>query len=132
MTGTIGSRIGEVIQALGIKKVRFAEQIKVDQSYITQLVNEKRNPSDRTIADICREFHVNEDWLRTGEGEMFVELTRDQEIAAFMGNVLRGESDNFKRRFIAMLAKLNEAEWQLLENKVRELAEGMETKKSQQ
>lgn len=84
MTETIGMRIGEVIKALGIKKVRFAEQIKVDQSYITQLVNGKRNPSDRTIADICREFHVNEDWLRTGEGEMFIQLTRDQEIAAFV------------------------------------------------
>lgn len=50
---------------------------------------------------------------------MFVQLSRDEEIAAFVGSVLAGEEDNFKRRFIAMLSKLNESDWELLEKSVR-------------
>ncbi len=71
MDAEIGNRIGTLIEALGIKKVRFAECINIDQSYVTQLTSGKRKPSDRTIADICREFNVNEIWLRTGKGKMF-------------------------------------------------------------
>lgn len=72
MENNIGNRISQVIEALGIKKVKFAERLKIDQSYVTQLASGKRNPSDRLLADICREFNVSEAWLRTGEGEMFV------------------------------------------------------------
>ncbi len=67
----LNARINQLIKALGIKKVNFATQIGVDQSYVTQLTNGRRNPSDRLISSICREFNVNENWLRNGEGEMF-------------------------------------------------------------
>ena len=73
----IGERIGELIESLGIKKVRFAERLKIDQSYVTQLTTGKRNPSDRTISDICREFNVREEWLRNGNGKMFCVFTDD-------------------------------------------------------
>ncbi len=68
---SISDRIYELIQALNIKKVRFAERLGVDQSYITKLTAGRGNPSDRLISSICREFNVNENWLRNGEGEMF-------------------------------------------------------------
>ena len=64
-----------------MKKVEFAHKIKVDQAYVTQLTTGKRNPSDRLIDAICREFNVSEDWLRTGNGEMCVTVP-DDEIAA--------------------------------------------------
>lgn len=75
---TIGDRIGELIESLGMKKVRFAERLKIDQSYVTQLTSGKRNPSDRTISDMCREFNVNEEWLRNGNGEMFLDISEDE------------------------------------------------------
>ena len=68
-----------------------------------------------TISSIVREFSVNENWLRTGEGEMFLTLTRDEEIAAFMGELLSSESNSFKHRLIAALVKLEESDWQALE-----------------
>lgn len=49
---------------------------------------------------------------------MFVQLSRDEEIASFVGSVLAGEEDNFKRRFIAMLSKLDENDWELLEKMI--------------
>jgi len=76
----IGDRIGEIISTLKIKKVYFAEQLKIDQSYVTQLTNGRRNPSDRLVSDICEKFNISEKWLRTGEGEMFVPIDSDKEF----------------------------------------------------
>lgn len=110
---TIGDRVKQLIAALGIKKVSFADRIRVSQAFVSQLCSGASMPSDRTIADICREFNVNETWLRTGEGAMFIKMSRDDELAAFFGDVLAGEPD-FKRRLLAVLARLGEDEWALL------------------
>lgn len=80
-----------------------------------------RAPSNQVITLICREFNVNETWLRTGEGDMFVKLNRSQEVAEFVSRVLYGEEDNFKRRFIAMLSRLDEDDWEVLEKMVEEM-----------
>lgn len=122
MDNEMGSRIGAVINTLKIKKVFFAERLKIDQSYVTQLTSGRRSPSDRLISDICEKFNVNEKWLRTGDGEMFVPLSRSQEITEFIGEILKGDDDNFKRRFIAILAQLDEPEWVLIEKMATKLA----------
>lgn len=123
----MNKRIQLIIQNLGIKKVEFAKRLKLSPPYISELCSGKTAPSDRTISDICREFSVNEVWLRTGEGEMFVPTRRDDQIAEFIGRVMAGERDDFKRRFVAMLARLSESEWELIEKKALELFE--DTKK---
>ncbi len=122
MDNGIGSRIGLVIATLKIKKVYFADQLKIDQSYVTQLTNGRRNPSDRLISDICEKFNVDETWLRTGEGDMFMPKSRTDEISAFVGDILKGEAD-FRQKFISVLARMTADEWQILEKKVLELAE---------
>lgn len=124
---TLNKRIQAVIDAQNMKKAEFARRLKVSQPFVSEMCSGAKSPSDRTISDICREFNVNETWLRTGEGEMFVPLNRSQEIADFVGDILRGEEDNFKRRFVAMLARLNESEWEFIERKALELFE--DTKK---
>lgn len=120
----LNERIQEIIKEIGIKKIEFARRLSLSPPYISEMCSGKTMPSDRTISDICREFNVNETWLRTGEGEMFVPTTRSQEIADFIGNILKGEEDNFKRRFVAMLARLDESEWEFIERKALELFEG--------
>lgn len=119
----MNERIQAVIKEIGIKKVEFARRLNLSPPYISEMCSGKTMPSDRTISDICREFDVSETWLRTGEGEMFVPLSRSQEIADFVGKIMVGEEDNFKRRFIAMLARLDESEWELIERKALELFE---------
>lgn len=118
----INERIGKCIEALGIKKTHFANRLNVSQAFVSQLTKGASSPSDRTIADICREFNVNEIWLRTGEGEMFTQMSRTDEISAFVGSILRGEPD-FRQKFISVLARMTTDEWQLLEKKVLELSE---------
>jgi transcriptional regulator with XRE-family HTH domain len=129
MNESFGDRINALIQKLDIKKVRFAERIKVDQSYITRMIKDRGVPSDRVIDIICREFSVNKKWLQTGEGDMFVQLSRSQEISNFVGDILKtGDDDDFKHKFIAMLARLNESDWEYLEQKAIDLVGGQNKK----
>lgn len=68
---TINERIAQCIATTGLTKTAFAQKIGLTQAYVSALSTGRKVPSDRTIADICREFNVNEAWLRSGEGEMF-------------------------------------------------------------
>ena len=120
----LNERISAVIEALGIKKTEFADRLNVSQAFVTQLTKGVSRPSERTIFDICREFGVNEQWLRTGEGDMFVEMNRDEEIAAFVGDILAEESDDFKHRLIFALSRLDENGWKALEQFTTDLLEG--------
>lgn len=120
---TVGSRISKVVESSGLTKTAFAQRLNVGQPLVSQICADKTNPSDRTIADICREFNVSEKWLRTGEGEMFVPLTRDQELAAFFGRTLSSESPEFVRRLVSVLAHLSVEEWELLEKMATKLAD---------
>ena len=68
---TIGDRIALIIKKNGLKKIQFAKKLGIDQSYVSKLLKgEKFKPSDALIKSICREFHINEDWLRNGTGAM--------------------------------------------------------------
>ena len=121
MNDEIGYRIGLLIDALGMKKVRFAERINIDQSYVTQLTNGKRNPSDRTISDICREFNVREEWLRNGSREMFLDFTEDEfaKAAATLSN------DAFVRSLIVEYWKLDDDSKKLFQDFIHRLSDNM-------
>lgn len=108
---------------LNITQQEFADSVHISRSNMGNIEIGRIAMTDRVIGDICRAFNVSEDWLRTGEGEMFVKLSRDEEIAAFVGSVIGDEDAVFKRRFISMLSKLNESQWELLEQMVEKLKE---------
>lgn len=116
----INTRIAAVIQASGLTKTAFAERVKVSQQHISRLAKDG-TPSDRTIVDICREFGVNEHWLRTGQGEMLVQLSREEEITKFAMSVIRDPSSEFQRQLIATMARLEPAQWKLMEQMLDEL-----------
>lgn len=109
------SRLKQIRKAVGLNQTEFGEKIGVKQATVAAYECGARNPLDTVIKSICREFDVNENWLRTGEGEMFRKLTRDERIADFVADVLRGEPDSFRKRFISMLSSLNEDQWKMLE-----------------
>lgn len=103
---------------LKITQQEFSDAIHISRSNMGNIEIGRIAVTDRVFKDICEMYNVSEQWLRTGEGDMFVQMSRDEEIAAFMGNVMAGEEDNFRRRFIAMLSKLDEHEWELLEKMI--------------
>ena len=118
----INERISVLIAEIGITKTAFANKLKVSQSFVSQICSGNSGVSDRTVVDICDKFNVNESWLRFGEGSMFVERTREEEIALFLGKVADGPN-NFKKRLISVLANLDEDGWQLLADMAEKLAE---------
>lgn len=118
-------RLKFLIKSIGINQTSFAEKLNISQSYVSSLCSGTKVPSDRTISDICEKFSVDEIWLREGIGEMFRERSTEEELASFFGSV-SFENPGFKRAFLAVLARMTEEEWQLLERKAWELAKEME------
>lgn len=112
-------RIAEVRKAVNLTQEKFAAQLGLSRNFLWMIEKGDRVPSDRTIADICREFNVNENWLRTGEGEMF--NPQDEKLAAFVGSLVADDSDPFKRRMVELLADLTPEEWKLLEKMAERL-----------
>ena len=73
-------RITAARKARGWTQAQLAEAIGLSRNYVWMIENGDRTPPDRTIADICRVLGVNENWLRTGEGEMLRQLSEDEEL----------------------------------------------------
>ena len=109
----MNKRIEFIVQKSNLSKAKFAEKIGVSAPYVTMLCSGAGNPSDRTISDICREFGCDEVWLRTGEGEPFRQETRQEQIMRFAVQTVKG-SDDFRKRFVAALAKLDPEDWENL------------------
>ena len=72
---SVNQRIKQVRQKLELSQAKFAEKISISSGYLAGIEVEKRSVNDRLIRLVCITFHVNEDWLRTGEGKMFDEPT---------------------------------------------------------
>lgn len=119
----MNERIKLLRKTLGLNQTDFGERIGVKQGSVAGYESGARVPLDAVVTSICREFNVNETWLRTGEGEMLNPVSRDEQIVDFMGDILKNESDSFRRRFIAALSKLDESEWEVLEKIALELAD---------
>ena len=115
----IKDRIKQLRKAKGLTQFEFADKLKVSRSNIASYETGKNELSGAVISLICRTFSVSETWLRTGEG--FSDTAREEEIAAFMGDTLAAEPEDFRKRFVAMLASLTIEEWKFIEEKAKEL-----------
>lgn len=111
----MNSRIRKVRTDNGLKQDDFAERLGLTKNFISLIETGGRDPSDRTVSDICRIFNVNEVWLRTGDGEPYAPLSRSQVITDFCVDLLQDEEDSFRRRFIEAVSELSIDEWKVLE-----------------
>lgn len=122
-------RIKELRKYLNLNQTEFGDRIGVRQGTIAGYENGVRIPIDAVVLSICREFGVNESWLRYGEGDMFRTQTKEEELYELFGMMMGDNSQEaeFKRRLITVMLRMRPEEWKLLERKARELLE--ETKK---
>jgi transcriptional regulator with XRE-family HTH domain len=127
---TINDRIAEIVRVTSKTKTAFADSLGVSQQYISKL-ERTGVPSERTIRDICDKYNVNEYWLRTGEGEMFRERSRAEDLAGLLASMCENPTP-FQKSLIAVLAKLDPSQWKLLEEKAMELFEEMQKEKADQ
>lgn len=110
-------------EILNLSRAKFGERIGMSDSEIKNVENGNTKLKENKINLICREYGVNEYWLRTGEGEMFVERSMEEEIAAFARKIINYGSESFQARFITALSKLDESGWAVLQQIADNMAE---------
>ena len=120
---TINERIAYLIKDLGCTKSDFAEKLCVTPSFISAVCSGKKQPSDRTISDICRVFGVSEAWLRDGVGEMYVRRSANEELAILVNDLMSDADESFRKRFVTALLELPPDLWSAFEKFVKDLAQ---------
>ena len=121
----MNERIRKLRRELDLTQQEFADRIGSKRNTIAKYETDTNVPSSAVITLICREFNVSEEWLRTGEGDMFIQQSIDDKIASFIGGIQMTEDDSFKRRLISVLANLREEQWEVL----AEIAENLTSEK---
>lgn len=118
----ISDRISQVVKESGLTKTAFAKRINISQPYLSQLCGGGYTPSDRTIADICREFHVRREWLETGEGPM--RLPEPDEDLDYINRLLAdddAETVRFIKNFLRAYNDLAPADQKIIDNLIHTL-----------
>ena len=105
---------------INLSQEEFGKRVGVKGNTIGKYELGLRNPSEAVIFSICREFNVNESWLRTGNGEMFNPMSEDEELDLYVGRI-SGGADEFKKNLIKTLCKLSEDEWDVLKKIISEM-----------
>lgn len=118
----LNERIKKLRRNLDLTQQEFADRIGIKRGAIANYEIGRNTPADSVVSLICREFNVSEEWLRTGEGDMFLPADRNADIARLTKQLLNEESDSFKNRLISILSNLTVEEWEFLEKKAKELA----------
>lgn len=108
----LNERIKAIRKYFKLTQTDFGERLGVKGNTITGYENGVRTPSNAIILAICDKFSINQYWLETGEGEMFVETTREEEISSFLADVQM--DGGFKAKFIAGLSALDASDWENL------------------
>ena len=98
----MNERIKELRTMLGLSTEKFGARVGVTRSAISRIENGVVNVTEQMQKSICREFNVSEKWLRTGAGEMFNDLSQDEELAYIVGQALPQADDFVKDTFIAL------------------------------
>lgn len=124
----MNDRIKEIRVAFGMTQTDFGNKIGISQNYIWMLESGVREPSERVIRDICREFSVNETWLRTGDGDMMTARTRGEEMAALVGSLMEDRPESFRSALVTTLLRFESGgpEWAAIERIYKSVAAEME------
>lgn len=111
------NRIKEIRKRAKLTQAAFGDKLGISQNYVWMMESGDREPGDRTIRDICREFGVSETWLRTGQGEMLTAQSREAELSALVKRLLADRPESFRAALVTTLLRLDPEgpEWAALE-----------------
>lgn len=126
----VNERIKELRKALGLTQQKFADAIGVRQNTVAQYEIGRNQPIDTVITLICREFNVNEEWLRNGKGEMFQPKSRNEELFEFAVKVAEGPPNTLQAQLLSVMARLTDDQWEVLAQIARTLADNIADEKA--
>lgn len=128
----INERIKELRKHLDMSQTEFGECLHVSRGVINNIELCIVEPKPLFIDNVCVTFHVNREWLTTGEGEMFRERTRSEKVAAFVGEALADKPESFRRAFIEVVADFGPEEWTALERIAKMFVDRANSNKKEQ
>lgn len=109
-------RIRKVFEESGLNQTEIANRIDKTPQYVWKMLNnDSSNPRKDVRKRICQAFSVRKEWLEYGDGEQYLDLTRNQQILKFSNEVMGDMDNSFKRRFFSALSKLDESDWEAIE-----------------
>ncbi len=127
-----GERLKQLRNALGIKQGDFAKKISTTQGHISDIENGRKNLSDRTIKLICLESWdgktVNEEWLKNGNGEMFIEVSSYEKTYNHFGYIMENAIPSKKAALsilLEMLYSVPDEQWDLMMKQFEEIKKGL-------
>lgn len=116
----IAERVKQIRKEAGLTQQQFADRLGLKRNSIAQIEG-GRNTSDQTIRAICKEFNVNEAWLRDGIGEPHTEQSWEEEVAQFVFSTFQSEEESFQKDLLRVLARLPLDQWEVLGNIAKQL-----------
>ena len=120
MVNIMNERIKELRKTLRMSQEELGKWLGISKSGVSDIEAGRRKVTEQHI--IMLAMHgVNEIWIRSGNGKMLIELDKDDLLFQWVGNVLKDESETFKKKFLTMLSSLTESEWEWLEQKALQL-----------
>lgn len=125
---SIGERIRDARKTRGMTQAELAEKVNLKRNTIGNYEIENIEPSDRSIIDICRVLNVNETWLRTGEGDMFLDLPPDKELDEIFAQIRISDDETIKA-IIRAYWRLSDSDKAVIRKVISDIAD--EQKKGQ-
>lgn len=103
----IGKRVKEARKAKGLKtQLELAELLNTSRDRIANIESDRIAIDDMFVAFFCEKLNINEDWLLTGEGEMFAERSREEIMATYAAELTIGD-DEFIQNFVKKYMQLS-------------------------
>ena len=130
---TLNERVREVRKSTGLTLEKFAIRLGVTKAAISNIENGNRNVSEQLIKSICREYSVDENWLRTGNGDkMFsLELDEDTMLVESLLNDVDNPVYELIKKFMKLYNSFGPTERAVLEKLALGLLEEQNNKKSE-
>ena len=113
----MNERFKKLRKALGLTQGEFGKILGISTSGVSDIESGRRNVTEQHLIMLSnyKKKIINIEWLRTGDGEMFVKMDKEAELMTWAGSVLGSVDDSFKKRFVKMLSELDDRDWETLE-----------------
>lgn len=118
-------RIKKIFEMSGKTQTQLSQMLDVTPQYIHKILKQQDNePSERMILSVLKAFpDINEKWLRTGEGEMILPKSKEEEIAEMTASMFLADDDDFRFRLMRIVAQMSEEELEMLKSIAEKLTE---------
>lgn len=110
----MNDRIKELRKAMNLSQEKFGELLGITKSGVSDIESGRRKVTDQHVIMLVNNG-VNEEWLRTGKGSMFVPKSKDEEIAEMLADIQKSGEDSFRHRLVSALVRLDDDGWNKLE-----------------